>query len=88
MEEPGRSLTETLARDLGSTELLLVLDNCEHLVEACATLTDSLLHACQNLRILATSREALAVEGERNWPVKPLSSPEPRGFAAGELERF
>jgi hypothetical protein len=49
-EEPGRSLTETLARDLATTELLLVLDNCEHLIEACADLADALLHSCRTFR--------------------------------------
>jgi len=87
-EEPGRFLTETLVRDLASAEVLLVLDNCEHLVDACADLAYALLQACPDLRILATSREALAVEGERNWPVHPLSSPEAGGLTAGELERF
>jgi predicted ATPase len=67
-EEPGRSLTETLARDLATTELLLVLDNCEHLIEACADLADALLHSCPNLSILATSREALGVAGESQAP--------------------
>ncbi len=87
-EEPDRSLTETLTRDLGPTELLLVLDNCEHLVEACATLTEILLRSCPNLKILTSSREVLAIDGERNWPVYPLSSPTARGLDAEELERF
>ena len=87
-EEPGRSLAETLVRDLAPTELLLVLDNCEHLIDACARLADVLLHACPNLRILATSRETLAVEGEMTWPVQPLSAPESRNLGAGELEQY
>jgi non-specific serine/threonine protein kinase len=85
-EEPGSSFTETLVRDLASTELLLVLDNCEHLVRGCVQFAYALLQACPNLRILATSREALAVEGERGWPVHPLSSPESQTSSAGELE--
>jgi predicted ATPase/DNA-binding SARP family transcriptional activator len=55
----------------------LVLDNCEHLVDACAALADALLRACPQLRIIATSREALGVGGERAWLVPPLALPEP-----------
>ena len=87
-EEPGLSLTETLAQDLAPTELLLALDNCEHLIDACARLAYDLLGSCPNLRVLATSREAVGVTGEMIWPVHPLSSPDPRNFTAGELEGF
>jgi predicted ATPase len=87
-ERPGRSLIEALLEYLESREVLLLLDNCEHLVEACAALADTLLHACPKLKILATSREALAVAGERSWQVPPLSSPDSRVLAAGELGRF
>ena len=76
-EEPDRSLIETLAHDLAPTELLLVLDNCEHLIEACVRLTGELLRACPNLSILATSREALGIAGESNWLVPSLSLPDP-----------
>ena len=75
-ESPGRSLTEVIADDLRDLELLLVLDNCEHVVVACAELADALLHACPGLIILATSREALGVAGEVAWPVPPLPSPD------------
>ena len=61
---------------LRSKELLLVLDNCEHLVDACANLAETLLNSCPGLRILATSREALVVAGEATWVVPPLSVPE------------
>jgi predicted ATPase/DNA-binding SARP family transcriptional activator len=54
---------------------LVVLDNCEHLVDACAELTQLLLEGCPGLRILATSREALGVKGERTWRVPPLATP-------------
>jgi predicted ATPase len=87
-EQTGRPLVETLAHDLAPTELLLVLDNCEHLIDDCARLAYALSQACPEVRILATSREALAVEGERAWPVPPLTSPEAEGLAAGELEGF
>ena len=68
--------------------MLLLLDNCEHLVASCAAFCNVLLHACPELKILATSREALAVAGERSWQVPPLSSPDPHVQAAGELGRF
>src|SRR5919204_4175819 len=54
-EQPGRPILETLLANLQSRQLLLMLDNCEHLVEACACLADQLLTACPHLRILATS---------------------------------
>src|SRR5215213_8852382 len=57
--------------------MLLILDNCEHLLEAIARLVDVLLDSCAGVRILATSREALGVEGEVRWPVPPLSVPDP-----------
>jgi predicted ATPase len=75
-ERPGEPLADTLVEVLKGKELLLVLDNCEHLVEATARLVDGLLDACPRLRVLATSREALGVEGEIRWPVPPLSVPE------------
>jgi predicted ATPase len=78
-EEPGRSLI--IALDLASTDLLLVLDNCEHLVQGCASLADTLLHACPKRRILTTSREALGIGGENTWPVPPLGLPENRPSA-------
>ena len=77
-EQPGRSLTETLSDYLGSKKVLLVLDNCEHLVEACAELAEALLRFCPELRVLATSREALGITGEVAWPVPSLSLPDLR----------
>ena len=76
-EQPGRPLLQTLAEDLNARgKTLLILDNCEHLVEATATLAEALLGSCPELSVLATSREALLVTGETNWPVPPLSVPE------------
>ena len=77
-EAPGHSLTEILVEHLQPRKALLVLDNCEHLVEACAALADALLRACPKLRVLATSREALCISGERAWLVPSLSLPGPR----------
>jgi len=61
---------------LRAKELLLVLDNCEHLVEASAYVADQLLHACANLRIIVSSREALAIDGETVYRVPSLSMPD------------
>ena len=72
-EEAERSPMATLADALRTDHLLLVLDNCEHLIEACAALTDSLLRACPALWILATSRQALGIAGETTFRVPSLS---------------
>jgi predicted ATPase/DNA-binding CsgD family transcriptional regulator len=77
-EQPGRSLTETLSGYLGFKNVLVVLDNCEHLIEACATLAEALLRSCSGLRVLATSREALGITGEVAWSVPSLSLPDLR----------
>jgi predicted ATPase/DNA-binding SARP family transcriptional activator/DNA-binding CsgD family transcriptional regulator len=74
-ERPGAPLTDTLVDALGDRGLLLVLDNCEHLVEAAAQLGDTLLDSCPRLRVLATSRESLGIQGEVLWQVPPLSLP-------------
>jgi len=72
-----RSAADALLEALRDRETLLVLDNCEHLVEACARLAEALLRGCPRLRILATSREALGIGGERAWLVPALTLPEP-----------
>jgi len=76
MEQAGRRLTEMLSDFLQSKKLLLILDNCEHLVTACAHLVELLLSTCPALCILATSREFLNIPGERVWLVPSLSLPE------------
>ncbi len=78
-EETGRPLVETIAEHLASRTLLLVLDNCEHLTGGCAPLAQALLAAAPGLRILATSRQALGVPGERLWRIPSLSVPDPGG---------
>jgi predicted ATPase/DNA-binding SARP family transcriptional activator len=75
-EVHGRPLTQTLIDALRTKQALLLLDNCEHLLAACAQLTETLLQACPQLRILASSREALGLMGEQNYRVGPLSLPE------------
>ncbi|HEY3059269.1 MAG TPA: tetratricopeptide repeat protein, partial [Chloroflexota bacterium] len=76
-EQPGRPLQDTLAASLRQRQLLLVMDNCEHLVQACAEMAEALLRACPELTIMATSREPLGITGEIAWPVSPLGVPEP-----------
>ena len=66
-EEPGRPLLATLTDALRPKRVLVLLDNCEHLVDACAALVDHVLGACPGVRVLATSREALRVPGEHVW---------------------
>jgi non-specific serine/threonine protein kinase len=75
-EEPGRDPVATLQEHLHAQKSLLILDNCEHLIEACAQFVDVLLNSCSGLRVLATSREVLGVAGETNWPVSPLALPD------------
>src|SRR5215208_8121308 len=75
-ELSGEPLADTLADFLGGKEILLVLDNCEHLIEAAARLAEYLLHWCPRLRVLATSREPLGIAGEVVWQVVPLSLPD------------
>jgi non-specific serine/threonine protein kinase len=72
-ERSGESLDDSLARQLGNRRALLILDGCEHLVDACARLVDRLLMAGHELTILATSQEALRVPGEITWRVPSLS---------------
>ena len=76
-EIPGRVLTDTLADHLGSSASLVILDNCEHLVDAASRLVDDLLRRATGLRVLATSREALGVPGELAWRVPSLTAPDP-----------
>jgi predicted ATPase/class 3 adenylate cyclase len=76
-EEPGRPLAETLADAVRTRRLLLILDNCEHLIGACAEITRALLQTAAEVRILVTSREALGIVGEVTWPVPPMALPDP-----------
>jgi predicted ATPase/DNA-binding SARP family transcriptional activator len=88
-EASDSSPTEDLVEHLKGLRTLLVLDNCEHLIEGCADLTDTLLRTCPDLRILATSREPLRVAGESNYMVPSLSLPDPgRLPPTGELGRY
>ncbi len=75
-EEPGVSLQEALVSFLRPRLLVLVLDNCEHLLPTCASLAEDLLHSGSGVRVLATSRQALGITGEVDWQVPPLPFPE------------
>jgi predicted ATPase/DNA-binding SARP family transcriptional activator len=77
-EVPNQPLIETLVEELQTKQVLLVLDNCEHLILACAQLADRLLSGTKFLKILATSREALDILGETVWLVPSLSLPDAR----------
>src|SRR5262249_19697424 len=73
---PDRPPLATLTEHLRARRALLLLDNCEHLVAACAGVVDALLRACPGVRVLATSRELLGVAGETAWRVPSLASPD------------
>jgi predicted ATPase/class 3 adenylate cyclase len=83
-EASVQSVSENLTDYLRSKNLLLLIDNCEHLIEACAQLADTLLRACPHVRILATSREAVGIAGETAWRVPTLSLPKTRDSASIE----
>lgn len=76
-EDPHRTAAEALMDYLRDRSILLVLDNCEHLIQACAQLSETLLRACPRLSILASSREALGIAGEVAYRVPSLSTPDP-----------
>ena len=76
-EDPHRSAPEILIDHLRGKSILLLLDNCEHLIEECARLTEALLSACPELRVLATSREALGIAGEIDYHVPSMDTPDP-----------
>jgi predicted ATPase/DNA-binding CsgD family transcriptional regulator len=85
-EQPGVPAAEAVARVLSRQQLLLVLDNCEHVIGAAAQLCARLLAACDDVRVLATSREPLAVAGEARYRLGPLTLPAAGDTAAGACE--
>ncbi len=72
-DQPGRSTMDTLTRFIGDRQTLVVLDNCEHLLDASAAIIDALLSSCAGLTLLTTSRELIGVAGEVTWRVPSLS---------------
>ena len=75
-QQPRRSLLDSLSDFLSGKQLLLILDNCEHLITVCAQVAEALLRQCSRLKILASSREALGIAGETTYPVPSLSLPQ------------
>ena len=80
-ERAGVSLAETLCTYLKGRQSLLILDNCEHVLDACARLAGTVLRSATEVTIIATSREPLQVAGEQTYPVQPLALPEPTASA-------
>ncbi len=88
-EEPGKPITQTLTEHLKDKRLLLLLDNCEHLLEGCVRLVDSLVCRCTNVTILASTREALGIAGEQAYRVPSLSLPDPKHVhTPASIEQF
>ena len=87
-DQPGRSLADTLVERLSDRRLLLVLDNCEHVVEGVAQLAERLLGDCAGLHVLATSREPLRLPGEQVWRMPPLAIPGPNVRDPSDCLRF
>lgn len=85
-EEAGRPAIATVIDYLQSATALLILDNCEQVVEACALAVDMVLRSCLQVHCLATSRETLGVAGELTFPVPPLAIPQPEAASEHELE--
>jgi predicted ATPase/class 3 adenylate cyclase len=77
-EQAGKTLTQTLIEHLAAKRLLLMLDNAEHVLAACGQLAGALIHACPQMVVLATSREALGIPGELTFRVPSLSTPDPK----------
>ncbi len=75
-EEASISLIDTLTREVAGREMLLIFDNCEHVLEACAALIETLLKSAPGLRVLATSREPLGIRGEVSRSLQPLDGAE------------
>ncbi len=89
LEDPTCSLDTTIGAFLEPRRMLLVVDNCEHVLDPAARLVSFLLTTCSEISVLATSREALGLPGEVVWTVPPLSLPEPGlTYSAAELEGF
>lgn len=82
---PHEAPLACLTRQLADRQLLLVLDNCERVIWAAATVTEALLRASPGLTVLATTREPLRIPGETIWPVPPLPTPSDRAETLGEL---
>jgi predicted ATPase/DNA-binding SARP family transcriptional activator len=87
-ESPDRLIIERLMETLRGKTTLLILDNCEHLLDACVQLITSLLQSCPNLKILTTSRETLNIDGEAIYYLPPLSIPEHINTSVEKLTEY
>jgi predicted ATPase/class 3 adenylate cyclase len=87
-EEAGRPVREALLNCVGNRQLLLILDNCEHLVHACAEIVKDLLQSGPRVKVLASSREPLRVRGETTYPLSTLSIPDPQQSTIAGLLQF
>ncbi len=88
IEQAGRSLLDILTDFLRPKRAILILDNCEHLIQACAQLAQELLYSCPDLHILATSREALGIPGETLYLVPTLTTPDPQHTTLETLPHY
>lgn len=86
-QEKGKTITETLIARLRDKEILVVLDNCEHLLDASASLAETLVRSCDAIKVLATSREGFSISGEQMFSVRSLPTPGDSA-SANELEQF
>jgi non-specific serine/threonine protein kinase len=84
-ETSGEELLRTVVKSVGKKQMLLVIDNCEHLIEPCAHVAATLLSRCPNLQILATSREPLNIAGEMLWQVPTFTAPDPAKLTLVDL---
>jgi predicted ATPase/class 3 adenylate cyclase len=80
VDQPGQPLLTTIVDHLRGRTLLLVLDDCEHVLAVCADIADAILRSCESIRIIATSREPLGIEGEALLSVPSLSAPDPEAL--------
>ncbi len=87
-EVPSRPWIDAIQMHLGSKKLLLVLDNCEHLIAACAEIAERLMVACPNLKILATSLEGLGAPGETTWVVPSMALPAAEPLPVREMREY
>ncbi len=86
LEQPGRPLVKVIAEALGGQDVLIVMDNCEHVIGAAAELAEVLNRACPRVRVLATSREPLGIGGEHVYRLAPLSLPAAHATSLEDLE--
>ena len=86
LEQPGRPLVKVIAEALGGQDLLIVMDNCEHVIGAAAELAEVLNRSCPRVRVLATSREPLGIDGEHVYRLAPLSLPAEDATSLEDLE--